>query len=108
MSGILIALKTYHWDCWELDLIGAIIGELSCVDNATSISLIFVANVSLFTSTTKIRGALNGLDSLMIGWYFGLSEIPIVVVKFEPLPTLNAMSTLMRNQFHKTWIPKLM
>nr|POF13384.1 hypothetical protein CFP56_38413 [Quercus suber] len=51
--------------------------------NVASISLIFAANVSLFTSTTKIRGALNGLDSLMIGWDFGLSEILIVVVEFE-------------------------
>ena len=50
--------------------------------NAASISLIFAANVSLFTSTTKIRGALNGLDSLM-SWDFGLLEIPIVVVEFE-------------------------
>jgi len=47
------------------------------------ISLIFAANLSLFTSTTKIRGALNGLDSLMIGWDFGLSEIPIVVVNLN-------------------------
>ena len=50
--------------------------------NAASISLIFATNVSLFTSTTKIRGALNGLDSLM-SWDFGLLEIPIVVVEFE-------------------------
>ena len=51
--------------------------------NPASISLIFAANISLFTSKTKIRGALNGLDSLMIGWDFRLLEIPIVVVEFE-------------------------
>ena len=29
LSGILTILNTCHWDCWELELIGVIIDELS-------------------------------------------------------------------------------
>ena len=73
--------------------------------NAASISLIFAPNVSLFTSTTKIRGALNGLDSLMIGWDFRLLEIPIVVVEFEITTNFECDVSINEDQFHKTRIP---
>ena len=39
LSGILTILNTCRWDCWELELIGAIIGELSSFPSFNYVSM---------------------------------------------------------------------
>ena len=102
MSEILTILNSFHWDCWELELIGAIVSELSCVGNVASILVIFATNVSLFTSTIEIRGALNGLDLLMIGWDFGL---PIVVVKLETIASFECNVSINEESIPQNLVP---